>query len=94
MALRRQEFDQKWGFQGWLGHKYEKGATEFRLWSPLARRVKLLLFKKGSKNPKIIKMSRGTSINKDRHEMNTHGVWSTTVKKDLDGVAYQISCVS
>ena len=89
MALRRQEFDQKWGFQGWLGHKYEKGATEFRLWSPLARRVQLLLFKKGSKNPKIIKMSRGTSVNKDRHEMNTHGVWSTTVKKDLDGVAYQ-----
>ena len=34
-------------------------------------------------------MSRGTSINKDRHEMNTHGVWSATVKKDLDGVAYQ-----
>ena len=89
MALRRQEFDQKWGFQGWLGHKYEKGATEFRLWSPLARRVQLLLFKKGSKNPKIIKMSRGTSVNKDRHEMNTHGVWSATVKKDLDGVAYQ-----
>ena len=89
VALRRQEFDQKWGFQGWLGHKYEKGATEFRLWSPLARRVQLLLFKKGSKKPKIIKMSRGTSVNKDRHEMNTHGVWSTTVKKDLDGVAYQ-----
>ena len=21
--------------------------------------------------------------------MNTHGVWSATVKKDLDGVAYQ-----
>ncbi|MFR4697653.1 MAG: hypothetical protein ACLT8V_04250 [Streptococcus salivarius] len=34
-------------------------------------------------------MSRGTSVNKDRHEMNTHGVWSATVKKDLDGVAYQ-----
>ena len=26
-------------------------------------------------------MSRGTSVNKDRHEMNTHGVWSATVKK-------------
>ncbi|MFR2572767.1 MAG: hypothetical protein ACLS9T_07535 [Streptococcus salivarius] len=34
-------------------------------------------------------MSRGTSVNKDRHEMNTHGVWSATVQKDLDGVAYQ-----
>lgn len=89
MALRRQEFDQKWGFQGCLGHKYEKGATEFRLWSPLARCVQLLLFKKGSKNPKIIKMSRGNSVNKDRHEMNTQGVWSATVKKHLDGVAYQ-----
>ncbi len=41
----------------------------------------LLLFKKGIKNPKVIKMSRGTSVN---NEMNTHG-WSTTVKKDLDG---------
>ena len=81
------------GFQGWLGHKYEKGATEFRLWSPLARRVQLLLFKKGSKKPKIIKMSRGTSVNKDRHEMNTHGVWSTTVKKDLDGVATSFVCI-
>ena len=49
MALRRQEFDQKWGFQGWLGHKYEKGATEFRLWSPLARRVRLLLLKRAVK---------------------------------------------
>lgn len=88
MALRRQEFDQKWGFQGWLGHKYEKGSTEFRLWGPLARRVQLLLFKKGSKT-KVIKMSRGTSVNKDRHEMNTHGVWSVSVPGDLDGVAYQ-----
>ena len=88
MALRRQEFDHKWGFQGWLGHKYEKGSTEFRLWGPLARRVQLLLFKKGSKT-KVIKMSRGTSVNKDRHEMNTHGVWSVSVPGDLDGVAYQ-----
>ena len=88
MALRRQEFDQKWGFQGWLGHKYEKGSTEFRLWGPLARRVQLLLFKKGSKT-KVIKMSRGTSVNKDRHEMNIHGVWSVSVPGDLDGVAYQ-----
>lgn len=89
MALRRQEFDQKWGFQGWLGHKYEKGSTEFRLWAPLARRVQLLLFKKGSKKSKVIKMSRGTSVNKDRHEMNTHGVWSVSVPGDLDGLAYQ-----
>ncbi len=88
MALRRQEFDQKWGFQGWLGHKYEKGSTEFRLWGPLARRVQLLLFKKGSKT-KVIKMSRGTSVSKDRHELNTHGVWSVSVPGDLDGVAYQ-----
>ena len=88
MALLRQDFDQKWGFQGWLGHKYEKGSTEFRLWGPLARRVQLLLFKKGSKT-KVIKMSRGTSVNKDRHEMNTHGVWSVSVPGDLDGVAYQ-----
>ena len=89
MALRRQEFDQKWGFQGWLGHKYEKGSTEFRLWAPLARRVQLLLFKKDSKKSKVIKMSRGTSVNKDRHEMNTHGVWSVSVPGDLDGLAYQ-----
>lgn len=89
MAVRRQEFDQKWGFQGWLGHKYEKGSTEFRLWAPLARRVQLLLFKKGSKKSKVIKMSRGTSVNKDRHEMNTHGVWSVSVPGDLDGLAYQ-----
>ena len=89
MALRGQEFDQKWGFQGWLGHKYEKGSTEFRLWAPLARRVQLLLFKKDSKKSKVIKMSRGTSVNKDCHEMNTHGVWSVSVAGDLDGVAYQ-----
>ena len=50
MALRGQEFDQKWGFQGWLGHKYEKGSTEFRLWEPLDRRVQLLLLKKVVKN--------------------------------------------
>lgn len=89
MALRRQEFDQKWGFQGWLGHKYEKGSTEFRLWAPLARRVQLLLFKKGSKKAKVFKMSRGTSVNKDRHEMNTQGVWSVSVHGNLDGFAYQ-----
>lgn len=93
MALRRQEFDQKWGFQGWLGHKYEKGSTEFRLWAPLARRVQLLLFKKDSKKSKVIKMSRGTSVNKDRHEMNTHGVWSVSVAGDLDGLAYQLSLI-
>ena len=72
----------------------KKGLQSFAFGQPLARRVQLLLFKKGSKNPKIIKMSRGTSVNKDRHEMNTHGVWSATVKKDLDGGSLPISCVS
>lgn len=89
MAIRKKEFDQKWGFQGWLGHKYHAKETEFRLWAPLAHRVQVLIYRKDGKRPRIIKMKRGTSINKDHHQLNNQGVWTAKIKQNLDGVAYQ-----
>ena len=36
-------FDDKYFFKGWLGFKYYKSKTTFRLWTPVAKEIKIVL---------------------------------------------------
>ena len=40
---RSQLFDKYYNFNDWLGYKYKKDSTTFRLWSPVAKEIKLIL---------------------------------------------------
>ena len=39
MALDSKRFDQHWGYQGWLGCRYNGEQAEFKLWAPTAKKV-------------------------------------------------------
>ncbi|MFC6995403.1 type I pullulanase [Streptococcus loxodontisalivarius] len=88
MAIRSQDFDYKWGFQGWLGYQHQEEQTQFRLWSPLAHRVELLLFDQNLEVSASYNMARGQDVNFDNHQMNTHGVWFATLDGDWSGYSY------
>ncbi|MCD6449029.1 MAG: type I pullulanase, partial [Thermotogaceae bacterium] len=62
-----------------LGNFIENGKTVFRLWSPVAKSVKLLLFKNySSENPENI------------YDMvkRENGIWEIAINKNLDGWFY------
>ncbi len=61
-----------------LGAIYSKEGTTFRIWSPVAKSVKLLLFDDPSGDPK-------TSVEMERKE---NGIWEVFVPGDLDGRFY------
>ncbi len=62
-----------------LGAVYSKEETSFRLWSPVASSVKLLLFKDWSEEEpdEVFEMER-----------RENGIWEIEVKMDLDGWFY------
>ncbi len=62
-----------------LGVDYSSERTVFRVWSPVAEKVNVLLFRNpDSEQPdEIVEMER-----------TKNGVWEATVPKDLDGIYY------
>lgn len=76
------EFNDKYGYDGWLGNKIEGDSTEFRVWAPTASKVKLNLFETGDggKAYKVLDM-----------ELGEKGVWSIVVPKVGHGVYYTYS---
>ncbi|MFC3932756.1 type I pullulanase [Streptococcus dentapri] len=89
MGIRANDFDHQWAYQGWLGFRYQADKTSFKLWSPLADRIYLLLYKDDYSPARIIPMERGHGVNTDHHELNTQGVWSVTVDGNLKDWSYQ-----
>ncbi len=91
MAINAKAFDKEWGFDGWLGAKYSKGATSFRLWAPTAEKVELVLYHSTSETAsvdQVMMMHRGTGRDLENHQENTQGVWQLTVTDDLNYRAY------
>ena len=76
------EFEKAYTYNGNdLGASYSKKATTFKLWAPLASKVKLNLYKSGTKGAddkiKTINLKKGSK-----------GVWSKKVSGDLNGTYY------
>ncbi|MBM7635259.1 type I pullulanase [Streptococcus saliviloxodontae] len=84
MASNHQAFDQKWGFDGWLGYCYKPEKSLFRLWAPTAEKVSLVLYDKADadKVSQLIPMTRGQEINTSEHKYNTQGVWFAKLEGD------------
>ena len=71
--IRTQEFDEKFRYDGPLGFEYSKECTIFRIWSPVAKEIKVELINENVLLP--------------MHYTN-HGVWELRVNKDIDGYGY------
>lgn len=91
MAIKSQEFDNKWAYEGWLGARYQVQETNFRLWAPTASRVDLLIYDGISCHAplkEILPMTRGHEISPGNPKTNTYGVWFAQVSEDLANQAY------
>lgn len=91
MAINSKAFDKKWGFDGWLGTKYQPDETQFRLWAPTAEKVEVILYRSTAEDAsvdRVIPMVRGDHYDPDNHQENTHGVWELSLSGDLNYYAY------
>lgn len=90
-AINSASFDHHWGYQGELGCQVSEEETSFKLWSPTATSVHVVVYESASNDAPILKtyeMERGNSYSYS-HKYNTIGVWSLTVPENLAGRAYQ-----
>lgn len=75
-----EEFENAFYYDGDdLGSTYSKESTTFKVWSPLAAEVKVLLYKNGYE---------GSPYEKVAMTKGDKGVWEATVEGDLNGVYY------
>lgn len=92
MGVNSRAFDRKWGFSGWLGARYSKVSSDFRLWAPTAERVELVFYQsvedKASVS-QVFAMERGQVTSPDDHSTNTCGVWFATISGDHNYQAYR-----
>ena len=90
-AINSASFDHHWGYQGELGCQVSEEETSFKLWSPTATTVQVVVYESASNDAPILKtyeMKRGNSYSYS-HKDNTIGVWNLTVPESLAGRAYQ-----
>ena len=90
-AINSASFDHHWGYQGELGCQVSEEETSFKLWSPTATTVQVVVYESPSNDAAILKtyeMQRGNSYSYS-HKDNTIGVWNLTVPESLAGRAYQ-----
>ena len=90
-AINSASFDHHWGYQGELGYQVSEEETSFKLWSPTATTVQVVVYESASNDAAILntyEMQRGNSYSYS-HKDNTIGVWNLTVPESLAGRAYQ-----
>lgn len=77
------DFNRRYYTNCQLGAIYTEKSTTFRLWAPTAKKVTLLLFKNG-KTGDAFKEIELSPVNRS----DSHGVWETVQKGDLNGIYY------
>lgn len=75
------EFNERFYYNGDLGLNYTKKASTFKIWSPAATSVSLLLYKNGDiasvEAPREIEMNE-----------SSNGLWEVTINEDLNNLFY------
>ncbi|WP_447410934.1 type I pullulanase [Clostridium perfringens] len=78
------EFNDKYYYDGELGAIYNKEETIFRVWSPEAKSLELLLYRDGNTE---------SLIERDLLHKKSNGLWEIVKKGDLNGVYYKYHIV-
>lgn len=74
--IRTKRLEEEYSYSGYLGIKYYKDSTDFSVWSPVAKEIKLVLLKDS-------KIANTYSIlYKDK------GLWNINIKGDYEGYGY------
>ena len=87
-ALYNANFDAKYNYDGELGAIYTPEQTEFRVWSPVSKRITLKIYNSGT--PKAADSVKGddTVFYSADMTLGDKGVYSHTVSGDLEGKYY------
>lgn len=94
VLFKTNEFNEKYNYDGELGAIYTKGQTTFRVWSPLAKSIKLRIYEAGT--PSSVKLhgndvvfSNGSDEYQEYElESKEKGVWEFVISGDLEGKYY------
>lgn len=86
-----EEFKHKYLTNEELGALYSKNSTIFKIWSPTAREVSVLLYPTGedSSAEKIVPMKKLLEKDAATNKESWRGVWQAEVSGDLDGIYYE-----
>ncbi|MDE7464536.1 MAG: type I pullulanase, partial [Clostridiales bacterium] len=77
------EFNKRYNYDGRLGVKYAAAKSEFAVWAPFASCVTLRIYNSG--------LLSDTLCTAHKMKRSNKGVWSATVKGDLNGKYYTFS---
>lgn len=85
---KTKKFTELYKYDGELGAIYSKKSTTFKVWSPVSTSIVLRLYNKGTPNYLAGKKGVDKPFKEIPMEKDEHGVFSTTVHKNLDGKYY------
>lgn len=87
-ALYDEAFDAKYNYSGELGAIYSPTQTEFKVWSPVSKKIVLKIYETGT--PLYIDSEKGnnTPIYETEMTLGDRGVYSSIVPGDLEGKYY------
>lgn len=80
------EFNKRYNYDGRLGVKYAAAKSDFSVWAPFAKAVELCIYNSG--------LLVDTSHAKYKMKRSASGVWTASVKGDLNGKFYTYSIES
>lgn len=88
VGLYNAAFDEQYNYDGELGAIYTPSKTEFRVWSPVSKKIELKVYDTGT--PKAIDQTLGNDTPTHTLEMTRgdRGVYSATINEDLEGKYY------
>lgn len=86
--LYNDAFDAQYAYDGELGAIYTKEQTTFKVWSPVSKKIELIIYNNGT--PKALDASKGSDEVFKKQEMTKgeKGVFELTVTGDLEGKYY------
>ena len=86
--LFNEAFDLDYYYDGELGAIYTKEETTFRVWSPVSKKIELVIYANGT--PKAVSSTKGDDTVYKKVEMTkgAKGVFEATISEDLEGKYY------
>lgn len=88
LLYRTKKFEEKYEYNGELGAIFTKKATTFKVWSPVSSSIFLRVYRKGTPRYIVGKKGQDKPFIEVPMVKDEHGVFSVTIKKNLDGKYY------
>ena len=88
LLYRTKKFEEKYEYNGDLGAIFTKKATTFKVWSPVSSSIILRIYRNGTPRYVVGKKGQDKPIIEVPMVKDEHGVFSVTIKKNLDGKYY------